>query len=37
MPLPYTQSITVDLIGQTAAVGTTTLYAVPAGGVGQYR
>lgn len=28
---------TVDLTGQTAAVGTTTLYAVPAAGAGQYR
>src|SRR3990167_3602164 len=28
---------TVDLTAQTAAVGTTTLYAVPASGAGQYR
>jgi hypothetical protein len=28
---------TVDLTAQTAAVGTTTLYAVPAAGAGQYR
>lgn len=28
---------TVDLTGQGAAIGTTTLYAVPASGVGQYR
>lgn len=28
---------TVDLTGQTAAIGTTTLYAVPASGAGQYR
>lgn len=27
----------VDLTAQTAAVGTTTLYAVPASGAGQYR
>lgn len=28
---------TVDLTAQTAAIGTTTLYAVPASGAGQYR
>jgi hypothetical protein len=28
---------TVDLTAQTAAVGTTTLYAVPSTGQGQYR
>lgn len=28
---------TVDLTGQTAAIGTTTLYAVPASGAGQYE
>lgn len=28
---------TVDLTAQTAAIGTTTLYAVPATGAGQYR
>jgi len=28
---------TVDLTGQTAAVGATTIYAVPATGVGMYR
>lgn len=28
---------TIDLTGQNAAIGTTTLYAVPASGAGQYR
>ncbi len=34
LPVQYA---TVDLTAQTAAVGTTTLYAVPASGAGQYR
>lgn len=29
--------VTVDLTAQSAAIGTTTLYAVPASGVGPYR
>ena len=28
---------TIDLTGQTAAIGTTTIYSVPASGAGQYR